>query len=209
MITRRSALTVILIAVLASVLTDAGAKAATSPGEAAKFLQALGDRALAILRSKDTTLEEREAEVREVLSRSFDLKTIGRFVLGSAWRRATPVQRDDYQRLFEEFLLQTYTRRLGGYAGESFRVLEAKSLGKRDALVVTEIRRAIDAPALQAGWRVRGGPAGHKIIDVIVEGVSMILAQRSEFKSIVQRDGLGGLIEMLRLKVAKYSVRAS
>ena len=178
------------------------------PDAAAKLITKLGNEALAVLRANDTPLASREAKVRNLLRRSFDLKTIGRFVLGQSWRQATADQKAAYQEAFEQFVLYTYARRLGGYSGESFRIVNQQPAGQSDALVTTEIQRP-SGPPLTASWRIRRGPEGDKIIDVIVEGASMAVAQRSEFNSVVQRQGIDGLIETLRLKVNKYSVQSS
>ena len=84
----------------------------------------------------------------------------------------------------------------------------AGRLGKRDALVSTEIGRS-GGPPLIAGWRIRGGPNGFKILDVIVAGISMIATQRSEFRALVSRQAVDGLIEALRLRVGKFPAKAS
>lgn len=180
----------------------------TKPEEAARFLDALGHEAIMVLGDQGASLEQREARVRALLSQNFDLKTIGRFVLGRAWRKASPGQQAEYQRLFEEYVLRTYTRRLGGYAGEKFRIVKTQPLGDKDALVTTEIGRP-SGPPLLAGWRVRGGAGGHKILDVMVQGVSMAQTQRSEFSALVRRQGVDGLIEALRARVETFSARAS
>ena len=180
----------------------------TPPQEAARFIENLSAEALAILGAQGSSLDKREAELRALLSRSFDFRKIGKFVLGRAWRTATPDQRDEYQRLFQEFILRTYTRRLGGYSGQVFKVTKVEPMGKIDAVVVTEIGRP-SGPPLVAGWRVRGGAGTYKILDVIVQGVSMLATQRSEFASVVRSQGVDGLIEVLRAQVTKFAARAS
>jgi phospholipid transport system substrate-binding protein len=193
-----------------TVLPCAGAEAAekTSAKQAAQFLNKLASETLAVLGDQRISLDAREAKVRELLRQNFDLEKIGRFVLGKAWRRTAPEQRAEYQRLFSEFVLRTYARRLGGYAGESFKIVKTGPLGKRDALVSTEIGRPAGPPLL-AGWRIRGGPNGFKILDVIVEGISMIATQRSEFGALVSRQGVDGLIEALRVRIGKFPVKSS
>ena len=190
--------------------TSTGAVAAqgTPPNEASEFLGTLANHALSVLQSSELTLEQREAKVRDLLAENFDLEKIGRFVLGKSWREANDDQKKEYQRLFGEFVTQTYAKRLGGYTGEQFKVLKAEAYGKSDAIVLTEIARP-SGPPLKAGWRVRGASGNLKILDVMVEGVSMAATQRSEFQSVVQNHGLNGLIEMLRLKVDKYTARGS
>ncbi|MDH5747697.1 MAG: ABC transporter substrate-binding protein [Rhodospirillales bacterium] len=181
----------------------------TSPEEASNFLSTLGKEALATLSDQSGSLEEREARVRELLNKSFDFDKIGRFVLGRAWKQATTEQRTEYQKLFSEFVLRTYSQRLGGYSGQSFKVIKSVPLGKKDALVTTEIGRPGGAPPLLCGWRVRGNNGNYKILDVTVEGISMLATQRSEFAALVQRNGVDGLIETLRLQVSKFSAQSS
>lgn len=196
-------------ALLAAVVSISGPAAAkTSPDAAAKFLDSLGHRALSVLRAQDISLEQREEKVRMLLSKNFDLARIGRFVLGKTWRTATSEQQAEYQHLFAEFVARTYAKRLGGYTGDSFKILKAQKAGKTDAVVMTLIARP-SGPPLKAGWRVRDSKGSLKILDVIVEGVSMVVTQRSEFQAVVRRHGLGGLIEMLRLKVNKFSAKSS
>lgn len=180
----------------------------TSPEEAGKFIRTLGDQAVSVLSDKSIPLADREAKIRDLLRKNFDLETIGRFVLSKYWRTATPDQQSDYQALFSEFVLRTYARRLGGYANERFKITSAKPLGSRDALVLTEISQQA-GPPITAGWRVRDTDNSYKIIDVMVEGVSMAATQRSEFETVVRNQGLVGLIEILRAKVTAFPARPS
>jgi phospholipid transport system substrate-binding protein len=196
-----------LLCFLAAV-PSASAAAKTSPEEAEKFIHALGQQAFGVLSDKSIPLSDREAKIRDLLRKNFDLETIGRFVLSKHWRQATPDQQADYLSLFSEFVLRTYARRLGGYGNEQFKITSAKPLGQRDALVTTEISRQA-GPPIAAGWRVRETDNSYKIIDVMVEGVSMAATQRSEFETIVRDQGLVGLIEILRAKVSAFPARPS
>jgi phospholipid transport system substrate-binding protein len=185
------------------------AAAATSPQEAQKFIQKLGDDAVKILSDKAIPLSKRESEIRDVLRKNFDLETIGRFVLSRYWRTATPDQKLEYMTLFSEYVLKTYARRLGAYSNERFKITSSKPLGSRDAIVLTQITQQAGGQPITAGWRVRDTNDSYKIIDVVVEGVSMAAAQRSEFDSIIQKQGLNGLIEILRAKVSAFPARSS
>ncbi len=184
------------------------AAAAAQPGGASQFIRRLGDQAIAALHAPDTSFEAREARFRSLLSEGFDLAFIGRFVLGRHWRQATPEQRTDYMALFSEYVLQTYSSRLGGYAGETMAILSERPAGTKDMLVSTRIERPSGPPIL-ADWRVRTSGERYRVIDIMVEGVSMVVTQRSEFAAVVQRHGLQGLIEVLRARTTKLPVTAS
>jgi len=198
------------LALVALVLTPPVASAAeqTSPDDAARFIHALGQDAIRVLADQNSTLEQREANVQAILASSFALDKIGRFVLGNTWKKVTQEQRAEYLGLFARYVLATYSRRLGGYTGESFEIVKAEPVGKNDAVVYTNITRP-NAPPLTCGWRVRRVGNTHQILDVIVEGVSMVSAQRAEFSSVVKSQGMDGLIQNLRIQVTKFSAQAS
>ncbi len=178
------------------------------PAEAALFVTALGEQAIRVLGNQSTSLEQREEQVRQLLSRNFALEKIGRFVLGNSWKKASQDQQSEYLQLFSEYVLNTYSRRLGGYTGEKFEVVKAQPIGKRDAVVVSKIHRPGAAP-LDCGWRVRLEENRFQIMDIIVGGISMISAQRSEFAAVIKSRGMDGLIESLRMQVTKYTAQAS
>ncbi len=172
--------------------------AEVAASDASQFVRKLGDETIAVLATPDATAEQRKARFRELLDEGFAVETIGRFALGRYWRAATPAQRSDYLRLFREFVLETYAGRLGTYAGETLEIIQACPLNQNDTMVSTEIQSP-DGPPIRVDYRVRAQPAGLKIIDVFVEGVSLITTQRAEFASVINRTGgVEGLLELLR-----------
>ena len=186
----------------------AGGTAQAAVNDAARFINQLGNQAIAALRAPGLTLEQRESQFRGLLAEGFDLRFIGRFVLGKYWRMATPAQRNDYLALFSEYVLQTYAARLGGYAGQSLTVIDARQASEKDVVVRTNIERP-SAPPIVAEWRVRTTDGRFRIIDVAVEGISMAVTQRSEFASVVQRDGIDGLLTILRARTTKLPATAA
>ena len=175
---------------------------ATTEVGAVQHIQGLGEQALTTLQRSDISLEQREAAFAEILSQGFALPLIARFVMGKYWRRATPEQRDDYTELFGRFVISSYSRHLGGFAGSSFDIVRSKPIGKNDILVTTAVKRK-SGPAFEGAWRVRLINGEHKIIDVMVEGISMAVTQRQEFGTVLKRDGVPGLLQILRAKTGR------
>ena len=200
---RRLIAPVLLIAVLSATGVTRAAV-----NDAAEFINRLGNQAIETLRATDLTLDQREARFRSLLSQGFDLRFMGRFVLGRYWRAATPDQRTDYLRLYGEFLLKTYSARLGGYSGETMTVTGARQVSDKDIIVSTNLNRP-SGPSIAANWRVRKIDGQFRIIDIMIEGVSMAVTQRSEFASVVKRDGIDGLLTILRARTTKISATAS
>ena len=135
--------------------TGAGSSGHASVNGAAEFINQLGNQAIQTLRAPGLTLEQRESHFRNLLAQGFDLRFIGRFVLGKYWRLATPEQQNDYLALFGEYVLQTYSARLGGYAGESLTVVDARQANDKDVVVRTNIDRP-SGPPIIAEWRSSG-----------------------------------------------------
>ncbi len=175
------------------------AAAAVQTGAAARFIRGFGDETIATLSAPGFGQEARDAQIRGLVSQGFDLPFIGRFALGRHWRHTTAEQRADYLRVFGEYVLRTYAARLGGYTGVTMVVLSERPAGTKDVVVSTRIERPYGAP-IAADWRVRTTDGQYRIIDVVVEGVSMVVTQRSEFAAVIQRRGLQGLIDELRLR---------
>ena len=191
-----------LFLTLLLLLPGAQQASATTKAGAIRHIQLLGEQAFGTLQRSDMSLEKREAILADILSRGFDLPLIARFVLGRYWRPATPEQRDSYVDLFGKFVIKSYSRHLGGFTGSSFDIVGAEPIGKSDFLVTTILRRK-SGPSFKAGWRVRLIDNKHKIIDVMFEGISMVVTQRQEFASVLKRDGVERLLQILSAKVGR------
>ncbi len=191
-----------------AVLVAVSNAALASGKDAAQFIHRLGNQTIETLRAPDGTLDQRKDQFRGLLIRGFDISFIGRFVIGRYWRAATPDQRGDYMALYNEFFLQTYASRIGEYSGQTFTVIGARQANAKDFVVRTQINRPGGQP-FNADWRVRKADGGYRVIDIMVEGVSMAITQRSEFASVAQRRGLDGLLAILRDRTAITSETAS
>jgi phospholipid transport system substrate-binding protein len=169
------------------------------------FIADLGARTIAVLERKDLGTAERERELGRLLADGFDMGYLARIVLGRPYRELSDEQRTEYQQLFREFVLKTYSARLSNYAGEELVVLRSVRVGNgEDIQVSTEIRRKGEPP-LRIDWRLRPQDGGYKIIDVVVEQVSLVVTQRGEFQSIVAQQGINGLLTTLRARAERAS----
>lgn len=203
MAVRRSFLAgLFLIAGALVVLSPAGrAQDATADftADAATAIKALTDRGVSIVQDKQMTIEARRAAFQQLFSDGFDVPTIGRFVLGRYWRTASEEQKKEFLTLFEAMVVQTYTNRFTQYSGEQFKVV-ASRMDQNSAVVLTDVLRPSQPEPIKVEWRTLKSATGVKIVDVIVEGVSMSVTQQQDYGSMIQRsgNGLDGLIAELR-----------
>jgi phospholipid transport system substrate-binding protein len=169
----------------------------TAPG---KFIQDLGDQAISVIANKDLSQDQRSDHFRQMLRSSFDLATIGRFVIGRSWNAATSDQQQEYMHLFEALVIKTYSDRFAIYTGEGFRVTGVRPESEKDTVITSEITHPDGSEPTEVDWRVRHKDGKLGIIDVVIEGVSLSVTQRQEYASIIQRDGgkLNGLLALMR-----------
>lgn len=199
---RRPGLLASIAAALSLLISSAAVADAErpSPQVSKARIQTLGAEAIRILSQPDVHLEERERQFREILREDFHLKLIGYLVLGHHRRKASETQLREFIDLFSEFVLIRYFRLLGGYSDEEFMVTGARESGKRDIAVQSRIVPQRGEP-LRVEWVLRKFESGPKIIDVRVENVSMVIAQRDEFNAVIQRGGFDALLQSLRAQV--------
>ena len=167
-----------------------------------QFIASLGEETISAITKPNVAPEKRLQEFERLFRKGFDVSTISRFVLGRYWRQASPEQRTQYQTLFADFIVNTYASRFGQYSGESLVVIDARKVSDRDTVVSSEVNTP-NGPAVRVSWRLRWNDTSYKIIDVIVEGISMALTQRDEFASVIRRGG--GKIDTLIKELERKS----
>jgi phospholipid transport system substrate-binding protein len=146
--------------------------------------------------------QERESRFRNLFNENFDVPSIARFVLGLYWPRATEPQRKEYMHLFEDFIVKAYAKRFADYSGENFKTGNVTKVSNTDALVSSQIKASENAPPARVDWRVRAEDSHYKIVDVMVEGISMSVTHRDEFAAVIRNNGgtVAGLIDALKKK---------
>lgn len=189
-----SAMTDIRTDVQASSATLVTASANNVAEGAKNFIASMGDRGINFLGNPSMSDDAKKAEFRKLLNDSFDMNTIGRFSLGTYWKTATPAQQAEYQKLFNAMIVKVYSKRFSEYKGQSFEVKSARKENEKDS-VVTSFIVPNDGPKVQVDWRVRNKGGSYRVVDVIVEGVSMSQTQRADFASVIQRGG--GKVDVL------------
>jgi phospholipid transport system substrate-binding protein len=172
--------------------------------QASKFIANLAEEAVNALTEPGISREERETRFRKLLNEHFAVNTIGEWVLGRYWRTATLEQRKEYLSLFEQMLVVTYVTRFQRYSGETLNVQKTLVDEKSgDAMVFSELKSRDGQAVASVGWRLRSKGNSFKVVDVLVEGVSMGQTQRSEFASVIRRHGgeIEGLLAEMRERV--------
>jgi phospholipid transport system substrate-binding protein len=202
MILRRLSRSVLCLLLLSGLALSPLPTFAASATDAASFINELVTQGLSSVDNKQLSEQDRSKRFFDLLDRDFDMPRIARFVLGRYWNEASDADKREFQRLFEEYVVRSYAQRFSEYNGETVKIMGTREENETRTLVQSQIVRPNGAPPASVNWRVRKGDDGFKIVDVDVEGVSMVLTQREEFASVIQRGGVAGLNKTLQEKLA-------
>ncbi|HEX7970351.1 MAG TPA: ABC transporter substrate-binding protein [Stellaceae bacterium] len=198
---RRSLTLVLLVASLG--IASATLRAAPA-SDAIAFVKNLVGHAMQSLNDQKLSDDQREKQFRTMLHSDFDMPRISRFVVGRYWTTASEQDKQNFQRLFEDYVVRAYAERFSQYNGEQVKVTGSRPESETVILVTSQVLRPNGAPPAKVDWRVRKQDNDFKIVDIDVEGVSMLLTQREEFTSVIQRSGgsVAGLNKTLEDRLA-------
>ncbi|MDX2141860.1 MAG: ABC transporter substrate-binding protein [Rhodospirillaceae bacterium] len=144
---------------------------------------------------------EKTDRFRVLFKDFFDIPAIGRFVLGRFARAASAEENAKFATLFEDVIVYTWSRRFGEYKGQTLKVKDNAPDGDAGALVNSDIV-GNDGQTFAVSWRLRKRETGFRVVDVIVEGVSMAITYRQEYATVIQQNGgMGGLLAQMQKQV--------
>jgi len=168
----------------AAVVLAAGPVLAADP--AAELVSSTATQAIDIV--KGTSGAQRQAAIQRVLQTRFDLAFMAQTALGTHWAKATPEQQARFVKATETAEAKAYAERFGQYSGQTLTVGKTTSRPNNVWIVESRLNQASGQP-IKLEWEVRQLPAGLRITDVKIEGVSMVMTRRSDFNSYIQQNG--------------------
>ncbi|HST74598.1 MAG TPA: ABC transporter substrate-binding protein [Acetobacteraceae bacterium] len=204
MLTRRTLLQLTGAASMLALLGPALAAPALaqSAQQATAFVKSTGDALVAVVNGSGSPSDKRH-QLQQVIDSTVDVDEIARFCLGRFWRQATPDQQRQYIGLFHEVLLNNIAAKLGEYQGVRFVMGRAQE--REDTDVVNTTVERPNNPPTQVDWIVSTATGQPKIIDVVAEGTSLRLTQRSDYASYLSRNGnnVKALIDAMQKQAAQ------
>jgi phospholipid transport system substrate-binding protein len=165
--------------------------AAADLDPAAQLIQRTAGQVIELIKTK--TGAARESGILQVLEADFDLSYMGRSALGVHWNQATPEQRERFLKAAASAEAHAYAERFGQYGGQTLTLGRVTSRGG-SSFVESKLNQS-DGEPISITWEVRNEGQGPRIVDVKIEGVSMVMTRRSDFNSYIQNHG--GKVESL------------
>ena len=201
MLTRRSLLLSTIAAGLVLAVTPHLARAQGGQ-DATAFVVKLGTDLVNIINGPGS-YDDKKARLRPIIETAVDVDGIARFCLGRFARTATPAQVQEFTRLFHDVLMNNIFGKIGEFQGVTFSPTTT-SQREQDMVVGTTIRRP-NQQANNVQWVVTPVGGQFKIVDVVAEGTSLRLTQRSDYAAYMQRNNndVGALIGAMRQQIAR------
>ena len=197
----------LLILTASSLLAVSGrlirpALAQASPGRASDFIRGIGDQLVAVVNGPGSDREKRQ-KLTDIIDSGVDVDGVARFCLGRFWRSASPEQQRRYMELFHQVLVNNITSKLGEYQGVHFTM--GRSQRRDDNDVVSTVVERPNNPPTNVDWIISSASGSPRIIDVVAEGTSLRLTQRSDYASYLSRNNnnIDALINAMSQQVAQ------
>ena len=150
------------------------------------FVQSTVNRAAKTL-GGNLTKEERIKKLKEIASDTVDISGIGYYTLGAFRKNINDEQIEQYNVLFEQYFLKSFSSRLAEYSNPEIEVVSKKKINENYTMVSSILVSTEKRPEVKIDWRVyTKNPNNPKIRDLIIEGLSLARTQKEEFSSIIQ-----------------------
>lgn len=158
---------------------------------------------MCMLRDHKKSPDERAEALQRGFTQVVDIEWIARFVLGGSWRSASPQQREDYVRLYRDYLSKIYVEHYAEDPGRKIRdirVVGVAEAGEGNFKARTEVVFS-DGAHMKVDYLVRDEENDNRIVDVAIEGISLLTSHRSEFAALAAHQGISGVIAALHKKL--------
>ena len=198
------------LARIATAVLVAAVSCLAAPGVRASAESEVGARAviaqtveevLAVLRDKSASTEDRIRSIEEIVYGRFDLYVMSRLVLARNWKRFSEEQKAEYVEEFKRYLTNSYGSRIERYDQQRVEIIGERKEPRGDVVVRTKIVGG-EFEGTLVDYRLRNQTGDWRVIDVVIEGISMVSNYRDQFKSIVSSGGPELLLEKLKEKNA-------
>ena len=184
-------------------LLSTGAKADVDVDKADAFVRQVTSNGIEEIINANVSQKVKDERFEKLFNQSLDLDFIGQFVLGRYWRTATPQQRKDFIKVYRELNIKTWSARVDEFKGNSFVFTgSTPSSSKNQVFINSTVAMGEGAPA-KVVWRVKQTGNSFKIVDIIIENVSLAITARNEYTAFIKNNNsnVEALIKDLQQKV--------
>ena len=200
-----SATTERVLAAAALLWVSGAALAALTPTQ---VVTGTSEAVIAVLKEPGLSKADKRHRIEDIVLKSVDFDTLSKLTMARNWAKLSPAQQDEFRQEFRRHLSATYGRRIDDYRNETVEVLGTREEARGDQTVKTKIRRGGGTADVLVDYRLRQTGGEWKIIDVVIEGVSLVANFRSQFQDLMAHGGAEHLLAVLRQKTATEEAKS-
>ena len=186
-------------------LFSQNANAEVNASGAENFVKNTTQEGIVEIINSNASQAERDARFEKLFNSALDVKFIGQFVLGRNWRTASAEQREKFIDVYRKLNVKTWSKRFDEFKGKEFVFKGTSPSSSDNQIFVNSIVPMENAQPASVVWRVKEKDGKFKIVDIIIENVSLAITARNEYSAFIKKspDGLNGLIADLEKKIAQ------
>lgn len=188
-----------------------GAQAAVDATKAEAFVKKVTEDGIENIINANIPQAEKDKRFAKLFNSALDIQFIGQFVLGRYWRTATPEQRQEFIDAYRELNVQTWSKRFDEFKGRNFIFKGTDASNSANQIFVNSTVPMEQGEPAKVVWRVKQIGNEFKIVDIIIENVSLAITARNEYTAFIKQspDGVAGLIKNLQEKTKANDKKAS
>jgi phospholipid transport system substrate-binding protein len=175
------------------------ARTASSADSPRDLVRKLSDAVIAVLQEQNLSADAKRQKIRGIVQGYVDFTTMSRLVLARNWSGLDDSKKAAFIEEFKQHLSVTYGKNVETYNNEKVQITGERDEGRGDWTVQTKIVRPQGGDIL-VDYRLRQIDGEWKVIDLIIERVSLVSNYRSQFQEVMANGGIDKLLQLLREK---------
>ena len=136
---------------------------------------------------KELSIDEQKIELKNLFQKYVDIPIIARAVLGKSWREANSDQRKRFIDAFKGYVSNKYGRQFSEFKGTTLEIVKSRDTQTKAGVLVSTEVVVPGNPPLKVVWQISDGSGALKLVDLRVEGISMLSTERQEFRSKLKK----------------------
>ena len=196
-----------LVLVMSLALGQFSARAGAEPSPPQSVITGLYDTLLGVMKEGPKLgFAGRYDRLKPAIEAAFNLPLMSRLSVGPQWQSLSPDEQARLTQAFSAFTISTYANRFDDYSGERLEVLPETGQAAGGIIVQSRLVKS-DGEPVSLNYLMRQDEGRWQIVDVFLSGtISELATRRSEFTSVLRRDGAQGLLQLLDRRIADLKV---
>lgn len=190
-------------AVAGFMMFASSANAAVDAAKAEQFVKEVTAEGIKDIINANIPQKQKDERFAKLFNRALDLDFIGQFVLGRNWRTASAEQRKEFISVYRQLNVSTWSKRFDEFKGKEFIFKGTSPSNSKGQIFVNSVVPMDQGEPAKVVWRVREKNGEYKVVDIIIENVSLAITARNEYTAFIKNNpgGVDALIANLKSKI--------